>query len=297
MPDPAPTTTAPDGTASDGTSPDAIPAKGTAPDGTTPQDTTADATSPADPDPVDVSSDDSGAEKSQVSTNSSTADEGPDHVSSIDLDPAGPNAINLGFTSAASDNEAATDQKPKTRGRVRRVLIAILLAVAIAGMTALAFASWRIIAQRHALLEIQPQVGPLSLDYSSEGAVTADYLRTALAAEVELDTTVGAVYRESPEKSVLFLGGTGLIWTPAKDLDTAMDLISDNEGSVTDLHEVDPGPLSGTMKCGVTKASDGDLTVCGWADHGSLALALFNNRPPAEAAPLMLEMRNITESR
>ncbi|WP_250009081.1 hypothetical protein [Actinoplanes sp. M2I2] len=197
------------------------------------------------------------------------------------------------FTS--DDDEAPAEAKP--RGRVRRVLIAMLLAVAVVAMTMLAFASWRIIAQRHAELEIKPSVGPLSLDYSSEGASTADYLRTALAAEVDLDHTYGAVYNETPDKNVLFLAGTGLIWTPGKDLEAAMELISDSEGAVTSLKDVDPGPLDGTMKCGITSTGDGDLTVCGWADHGSLALAMFNNRTPEEAAPLMLALRNATESR
>ncbi|WP_250035894.1 hypothetical protein [Paractinoplanes maris] len=216
----------------------------------------------------------------------------------------GPNPIDIGTPPPATDDDGdlfpGADDAPagkKPRGRVRRVLISILLVVAVVAVAMLAFTSWRIIAQRHAELEIQPSVGPLSLDYSREGASTADYLRTALAAEVELDHTYGAVYNETPDKNVLFLAGTGLIWTPGKDLEAAMDLISDEEGAVTNLEDVDPGPLDGTMKCGITKTADGDLTVCGWADHGSLALAMFNNRTPAESAPLMLALRNATESR
>ncbi len=218
----------------------------------------------------------------------------------------GPHPIDIGTPSSHEDSDVPTlfaddetekeaDQKP--RGRARRVAIVIVLAVAAAGVTTLGVTSWRIIAQKDAALTTPPQVGALALDSSEEGKTTADYLRTALAAEVELDRTVGAVYHEAPDKNVLFLGGTGLIWTPSSDLDTAMNLISDNEGAVTDVHTVDPGPLAGTMKCGVTKTTDGDLTVCGWADHGSLALAMFNNRSEAEAAPLMQTIRNATETR
>ncbi|MCY1141669.1 hypothetical protein OWR29_27040 [Actinoplanes sp. Pm04-4] len=217
----------------------------------------------------------------------------------------GPNPIDIGTPPPASssdddlfdhdDPEAPAKVKP--RGRVRRVVISVLLLLALVAVAMLAFTSWRIIAQRHAKLEIQPSVGPLSLDYSQDGARTADYLRTALAAEVDLDHTYGAVYNESPDKNVLFLAGTGLIWTPGKDLDAAMNLISDDEGAVTNLKDVDAGPLDGTMRCGITKSADGDLTVCGWADHGSLALAMFNNRTPEDAAPLMLALRNATETR
>ncbi|MDY7087388.1 MAG: hypothetical protein SYR96_20000 [Actinomycetota bacterium] len=172
-----------------------------------------------------------------------------------------------------------------------------MLAIATAGVVTLGFTSWRIIAQKDAKLTAPQQIGNLRIDGSENGVTTADYLQTALAAEVELNHTVGAVYQETGDRDVLFLGGTGLIWTPSRDLDSAMSLIADKEGSVTNLRAVDPGPLDGVMKCGITKTPDGDLTVCGWADHGSLALAMFNNRTEAEAAPLMREIRNATETR
>ncbi|GID33285.1 hypothetical protein [Paractinoplanes brasiliensis] len=214
----------------------------------------------------------------------------------------GPNQIDIGTLppdpdSPAAGEEAQAQADKKTGFPVRRALIVGLLAIATAGVVTLGFTSWRIIAQKDAKLTAPPQIGNLRIDGSENGVTTADYLQTALAAEVELDHTVGAVYQETGERDVLFLGGTGLIWTPSRDLDSAMSLISDKEGSVTNLHAVDPGPLDGVMKCGITKTPDGDLTVCGWADHGSLALAMFNNRTEAEAAPLMREIRNATETR
>ena len=51
------------------------------------------------------------------------------------------------------------------------------------------------------------------------------------------------------------------------------------------------------MKCGTTKTDSGPLTVCGWADHGSLALAMFNNRTESEAAKVMVDIRKATETR
>ncbi|MGK5685050.1 hypothetical protein [Actinoplanes sp. URMC 104] len=208
----------------------------------------------------------------------------------------GTNPIDIGTHDLFSPEQEPAAE-PKTRGRVRRTLIIVLLVIAAAAVVTLILTSWRIIAQKDAKLTAPRQIGALRLDASENGVTTADYLQTALAAEVELDRTVGAVYQEAGDKDVLFLGGTGLIWTPSKDLDAAMSLIADKEGSVTGLHEVDPGPLKGVMKCGLTKTPDGDLTVCGWADHGSLALALFNNRTEAEAAPLMRTIRDAAETR
>ncbi|MBM2621657.1 hypothetical protein JIG36_39750 [Actinoplanes sp. LDG1-06] len=213
----------------------------------------------------------------------------------------GPHQIDIGtpppHDASESDEVTEGQAKPKTRFPVRRVLIVGVLAIATAGVVTLGFTSWRIIAQKDATLTTPQQIGNLVIDGSENGVTTADYLQTALAAEVELDHTVGAVYQETGEKDVLFLGGTGLIWTPSRDLESAMSLVSDKEGSVTNLHAVDPGPLDGVMKCGITKTADGDLTVCGWADHGSLALAMFNNRTEAEAAPLMRQIRDATETR
>src|SRR5699024_6185714 len=121
----------------------------------------------------------------------------------------------------------------------------------------------------------------LTLDQSEDAKSTADYLQTALAAEVDLDRTAAAVYQEPGDKNVLFFGGTTLLWTPEDDLDTAFDLISDNQGSGVGIREV----------------AAGELPVCGWADHGSLALAMFPNRTVDEAAPLFQQIRAAVESR
>ncbi|WIM97650.1 hypothetical protein ACTOB_001197 [Actinoplanes oblitus] len=183
------------------------------------------------------------------------------------------------------------------RKRTRTVVLASLLAVGLAGAAALATFYWQIHSQRDTTLTLPAKIGDLTLDSGQNAQDTADYLRTALSAEVDLDETVGAVYTAAPERNVLFFGGTTLFWSPDKDLDTSFGLISDEQGAVTGLHEVDAGPLGGTMKCGTTKTETGDLSVCGWADHGSLALAMFPNRPESEAAPLMRQMRNAIQTR
>ena len=188
---------------------------------------------------------------------------------------------------------------PRPRSRLRLILLCALLAVAVAGGGVLAYTAWQVFTQKDATLSAPAQIGSLRLDDSEDAKSTADYLQTAVAAEIDLDKTMGAVYTDSAGggKDVLLFGGTTLFWTPENDLDTAFDLISDEQGSVTGLHEVDAGSLGGTMKCGTTKTDSGDLTVCGWADHGSLALAMFNNRSETESATLMRQIRTAAESR
>jgi hypothetical protein len=191
--------------------------------------------------------------------------------------------------------EADAARRPKSR--VRRIVLLSLLGVGVAGAAALIYTGWQISSQKDATLTTPAQIGALTLDVSEDGKSTADYLQTALTAEVSLDKAVGAVYADAAKNNVLFLGGTGLIWSPAKDLDTAFGLISDKQGAVTGLHKVDAGRLGGTMKCGTTKSDDGDLAVCGWADHGSVALAMFPGHSETESAALLLQIRDATEKR
>ena len=183
--------------------------------------------------------------------------------------------------------------------RTRKIILGTLLAIVIVGGLGLAVAGWRVNSQKDATLTTPAQIGSLAVDQSEDGKSTADYLTTALSAEVDLDKTVGAVYRDKgdPAKSVLFFGGTALIWSPESDLDSTFDIIADDQGAVRNIHKVDAGTLGGTMKCGATATADGDMTVCGWADHGSLALALLPGRSEAESANLLRQIRSASQTR
>ncbi|MFF5085275.1 hypothetical protein ACFY36_50245 [Actinoplanes sp. NPDC000266] len=205
--------------------------------------------------------------------------------------------IDIGTVDRPPASLAEEADPPRRRLPVRRIAIGAVLAVGLAGAVAFGRTGWQIYTEKDATLSTPAQIGELRLDDSASGKETAEYLSTALSADVELDKAVGAVYRDTTEKNVLFLGGTGLFWTPSNDLETAFGLISDAEGAVTGLHDVDAGPLGGTMKCGSTKTDEGELTVCGWADHGSLAMAMFPSRTEPEAAPLLREIRSTVQKR
>ncbi|GAA2518868.1 hypothetical protein [Winogradskya humida] len=200
------------------------------------------------------------------------------------------------FTLTGPADEDAEETTP--RSRTKTIVLGSLLAVTLAGMAVIGYAGWRIASQKDATLTSPPTVGNLKLDTTEEGRSTADYLQTALSAEVDLDHTTGGVYLDGTSTDgVLFFGGTTLIWTPGADLDTAFEIISDGQGAVTGLHDVDAGKLGGTMKCGTTKTDNADMPVCGWADHGSLALAMFPGRTGKDAATLILQIRNATQTR
>lgn len=201
------------------------------------------------------------------------------------------------ITVSESDEQPGADE-PRPRSRARRIVLAVLLVVTLAGAGTLGWTAWQITSQKDVTLTTPATIGALKLDSSDEGQDTADYLQTALSAEVSLDHAVGAVYQDTTANhQVLLLGGTAIIWSPEKQLDAAFGLVSDNQGAVTGLHKVDAGPLGGTMKCGTTKSDDTDLSVCGWADHGCIALAMFPNRTEADAAVLLRTIRSATQKR
>ena len=185
----------------------------------------------------------------------------------------------------------------ESRRKVRTVVLGALLAASLAGAGTLGYFGWKVNSQRNTTLSAPPTIGSLKLDSSQNAAATAEYLQGALSAEISMDKTVGGVYSRDGGKNVLFFGGTTLLWSPEKDLENSFDLIADEEGAVTGLHDVDAGEFGGVMKCGATHSEGTELTVCGWADHGSLALAMFPEQAESEAAPLMLEIRKATQTR
>jgi hypothetical protein len=203
------------------------------------------------------------------------------------------NADPFDITPPGPDSSSASTPPSRTR----KILLGSLLAVAAAGIVVVGVAAWQIGTQKDATLVAPPEVAGLRLDQSDNGTSTADYLQNALSAGVELDQAVAGVYTGTNGQDVLFFGGTTLIWTPEHDLNAAFALIDDNQGAVTGLHDVPAGHFGGTMKCGTTKTDDGEMPVCGWADHGSLALAMFPKRTEAESATLLREIRDSAQSR
>ena len=123
------------------------------------------------------------------------------------------------------------------------------------------------------------------------------FLRGGAAAEWK--SSVGAVYDDpaSSQRSVMFFGGTGVLLAPDKELASAFGLLDDKSGAVRDIHSVPPGPLGGEMKCGTSTGDGGDMAVCGWADHGSIALAFFPGRTLDDAAALMRQIRDGVQHR
>jgi hypothetical protein len=191
--------------------------------------------------------------------------------------------------------------EPAPRSRVRMVVLAALLVVGLAGAAILGIAGWRVVREKDARLSTPEEVAGMRRDRTTQAQETAEYLRAALAAGVNLDSSVGAVYEDpaARDRSVLFFGGTGLLLSPGRKLDTVFRLLADENGGVAGVREVPAGRLGGVMRCGRTTTPDGggDMAVCGWADHGSVAAALFENRSTDDSARLLRSIRAAVQTR
>jgi hypothetical protein len=202
-----------------------------------------------------------------------------------------------------SSEPAPPDPEPEPAPPARRPgRRAIVVAGSVAGLAVLtvgAVVGLPILRQKDATLTAPDRAAGLVRDDSTQADDAADYLRTALAAEVSLEETEGAVYNDPADtaRSVLFFGGTSLVLTPERELDNVFELLGDKTGSVTDVRDVPPGDLGGTMKCGAVNAPEGAMAVCGWADHGSVAVAMFPGRPIDQAATLMRDLRGAIQKR
>jgi hypothetical protein len=207
--------------------------------------------------------------------------------------------LGSGDATEAEDAEGTAPVDDRPRRSYKFLFIGAGVALLLVLLIGVGPTGWRILQQKDARIDTPATVAGLTLDTSASAATTTDNLRTALSAGVDLDNTVAAVYTEggAAPRSVIFFGGTGLVWSPGKELGTLFDLLSDSTGGVEQVKQVAAGSLGGVMRCGVTPFEDGVIPVCGWADHGSVAVALFLDRAVDEAGSLMSKMRGAMERR
>ncbi|QOC90746.1 hypothetical protein [Micromonospora craniellae] len=185
------------------------------------------------------------------------------------------------------------------RSRRWRIAAALIAVLVFAGVGALGSWGWRIMQQKDARISTPGEVAGLRQDTSDRAVSTADYLRSGLAADIQLDSSFGVVYQDPADarRSVLMFGGTTLLWQPERDLESLFTLMADETSALDGLRDVSPGRLGGVMKCGSTSSEDGDFAVCGWADHGSVVLAMFSSRSVDESAGLLRQIREAVQTR
>jgi hypothetical protein len=152
-------------------------------------------------------------------------------------------------------------------------------------------------------------VAGLTLDRQSNASDTAEYLRSAVAAGMNLDSSVGAVYTDGSgdAHSVIFVGGTTTAGSTSARLKSLFGLLDDGTDGVANVTHEQAGKLGGLVDCATTTEATADsngsgtgtpeaMAACGWADGDTVGLALFPNRPISEAVGLFGQMRSTLET-
>ncbi len=148
-------------------------------------------------------------------------------------------------------------------------------------------------------------VAGLTLDRQSNASDTAEYLRSAIAAGMNLDSSVGAVYTDGSgdSHSVIFVGGTTTAGSSSARLKSLLGLLDDGTDGVANVTHEQAGKLGGLVDCATTtEANVGDasaseaMAACGWADGNTVGLALFPNRSISDAVALFGQMRSALET-
>lgn len=196
------------------------------------------------------------------------------------------------------------DDKSADRRHGRRALwLSIGLIVVLIAVTAVVIA--HLAKPKPGSVAAATRVAGLTLDQQSNASDTAEYLRNAVAAGMNLHSSVGAVYSDGTgdSHSVIFIGGTTTAGSSSARLKSLFGLLDDGTDGVAHLTHEQAGKLGGLVDCAATTESNlGDATTpnamaaCGWADGDTVGLALFPNRSISEAAGLFGQMRSALET-
>lgn len=187
---------------------------------------------------------------------------------------------------------------PPKKRRVGRTLaiiggsLAVLLVLCCGG--AYLFGGRDIIKESNASLSTPDTVAGLKKSTNPRMKPLIDQASTDLKKDVGFKDTIAALYEDptDPQKAVVLVGGTKLFLRLDSELDSAFEGVNDENGSVKSVTEVDPGEQGGKARCGAANQQGIALSICAWADHGSLVMGIFINRPVNESAALLRQIRS-----
>ena len=169
-------------------------------------------------------------------------------------------------------------RRPRRALLIALPLVAVLLA---AGMAVFLKFVLPVIQEGDATISTPDTVAGLTKVTRPALQDVADKLKGDLEASMsDVSGSVVSFYEDpaDPAKIVLLYGVTGPVTSPERSLNATLDQLTGGGGIYVEMHPVDPGPLGGVAKCGAGDSSSGAVSVCGWSDHGSIAVVIFFNR-------------------
>jgi hypothetical protein len=119
---------------------------------------------------------------------------------------------------------------------------------------------------------------------------TADKLLTSVESEQWDEESVTVLYTDQRQRGATLLATTRFVFDPEKALTDRFATLT-GELQIKGDAEVEAGALGGYRRCGTGTLNNRTVAVCGWADHGSLAVGVFGGRSVTEAAQLLDAIR------
>ncbi|WP_433051351.1 hypothetical protein [Dactylosporangium sp. CS-033363] len=121
---------------------------------------------------------------------------------------------------------------------------------------------------------------------------SAEQLQTALTSDHLDESGFTVAYQDNADgkAKILVFGATRFITHPARDLDASLGKLG-TKIPVQNVREVEPGMLGGEQRCAASRLDGRSATVCGWADHGVIAIAVFAGKTVDEASRSMQAIR------
>jgi hypothetical protein len=120
----------------------------------------------------------------------------------------------------------------------------------------------------------------------------AEGLRAAFDSDQLDEARFTAVYadRTNGRARITVFGTTRFITDPKKALTSGVQKLTPKL-ELTGVRDVDAGSLGGEEQCGAGRYSGKTVSVCVWADHGSMGGAVFAGRGIATSGPLLQTIR------
>ncbi|WP_432979118.1 hypothetical protein [Dactylosporangium sp. CA-233914] len=141
--------------------------------------------------------------------------------------------------------------------------------------------------QYPASVNVEATVTGLNKVNDAASTKTAEQLRTALTSDHLDESGFTVAYQDTTDGKarILVFGATRFITSPGRDLDASLRKLG-TKIQVQNVREVDPGALGGEQRCAASRLDGRSATVCGFADHGAIAIAVFAGKSvePASAA-------------
>jgi hypothetical protein len=141
-----------------------------------------------------------------------------------------------------------------------------------------------------ATVAIETDVPGLSRTNDAARQRTARDLLPLIQSQQVDEQSFRVVYADRQQRSVILFGTTRFVGDPRADLEARITRLTEKL-RLTGVRAVQPGPLGGHQRCGTGTLSGRTVTMCAWADHGTLAVGLFGGRTVDQAADLLRTIR------